>query len=251
MTIRESIRQQHQTVKALSPKEKLAYFREYYALPTICILCVVIAVISFIISSAAKKEDAYFAIFFGASPQEGSAEFLESFAQQAQIDTDRSAITIQTSLDIRIKDQISEETYAAMQYFVTTIAAQMVDSFAADKDVFLYYGYMGYAIDLREQLTEAQLLQLGPYLHYIDGEILRAQENSNEGLVFEYGQWPDSQNPDAMADPIPVGIDIAAATESFRSSYTFAGKQPMIGICPGSQHPDATLSFLTFIFDLS
>ena len=250
MTIRETIREQWKSMKERPFKEKLSYFWDYYGIKSICLLIIIAVVISFIVSIVTQKESAYLGVFFGATPSGSASAFLEDFSEFAQIDRTVYDVTIQTSLDIRMDDKLTDETYQAMQSFAAMVAASMVDNFAADKDLFLYYCYLGYAVDLRTVLTEQELSQLEGCLHYIDGELLQAQENAEEGLTFDYGQCPDSKKPEAMTAPIPVGIDITAATAAFQESYTFGSQQTVIGICTGTLHPDTALLFLRFAFGL-
>ena len=250
MTIRETIHAQWKAMKDKPFKEKLSYFWDYYGIKTICILIAVAVVISFIVSIVTQKDSAYFGVFFGATANASSSAFLEDFANAAQINTKNYDVTIQSSLDVRMDQQITNETLEAMQSFAAMVAASMVDNFAADKDLFLYYCYVGYATDLRTVFTAEQLAELAEHLHYVDGELLQEQENAEEGLTFDYGQCPDSKKPELMQDPIPVGIDINAATEAFLESYSFASEETVIGICAGSARQDIAALFLQFAFGL-
>ena len=250
MTIRETIRKQQEAVKNRTFKEKLNYYWDYYGMKAVCISLASVVLIAFAVNILTQKDSGYLGIFFGATPQASADSYLADFAQAAGIDPEVYELNVQSSLDIRMNDKITEETYQAMQSFATMVAANMVDNIAADVDLFLYYSYLGYTVDLRTVLTEAQLTELAPYLHYVDGKLLEEQENSEEGLTFEYGQCPDSKKPEEMTDPIPVGIDLKAATQAFHNSYTFTCKVPVFGICITSERPDAALAYLQYAFDL-
>lgn len=250
MTIRETIRAQWETIKNRSAKEKLSYFWEYYGTKAICLFAAAALLLAFIISMAAKKDYAYTGVFFGATEQAPAASYMTGFAQAAGIDTSRFELAVQSYLDIRMDDKITDETYQAMQSFAAMVAAGMVDNIAADADLFLYYSYIGYATDLRTVLTEQQLADLAPYLNYIDGELLRKQENSDSGLTFDYGDCPNPKAPEAMTDPIPVAIDLAAATDAFRAAYRFGSDRSVLGICAGSEKPANALLFLQYVFGL-
>ena len=250
MTIRESIRAQWEAVKNRSTKEKISYFWEYYGIKTVCILTAAVLLIAFIVNMVTQKEYGYTGVFFGATAQSTADTYLNNFAQAAGMDTDTYDLTVQSALDIRMDDKITDETYQAMQRFAAMVAANMVENIAADTDLFLYYSYLGYTVDLRTVLTGEQLTALEPHLHYIDGELLRQQENSEQGLTFDYGDCPDSKAPAAMTDPIPVGIDLSAATQAFHDSYIFACDTPVIGICASSKKVGFALSFLQYTFGL-
>lgn len=250
MTIREAIKDQRQSMKNRTAAEKFSYFREYYGIRTICLVAALILVVSFTVGQLTKKDTGFHAVFFGGNAAQNSDAFLADFADAIQLDTKRFELTAQTSLDIRMNDTVTEETYMALESFVAMVATGMVDNIAADMDLFLYYSYLGYTVDLRTVLPQEQLAVLTPNLCYIDGDLLRQQENSETGLTFEYGQCPDPKKPELMTDPIPVAIDLAAATPAFRSSYTFGSDSVCIGICASSERPDTSRSFLQFIFAL-
>lgn len=248
MTIRESIKAQWETVKNRSAKEKISYFWEYYGIKAVCILTAVVLLVAFIVNMVTQKDYGYTGVFFGATAQSAADSYLAEFAQSAGIDTDKYELMVQSALNIRMDDKITDETYQAMQAFAAMVAANMVENIAADTDLFLYYSYLGYTVDLRTVLTQQQLADLAPHLNYIDGDLLRQQENSDEGLTFDYGDCPDPKDPDSMTDPIPVGIDLTAATLAFHESYKFSSDSPVIGICASSDKPGTASAFLQFAF---
>lgn len=250
MTIREAIKDQRKAMKNRTVAEKFSYFREYYGIRTVCLITALILLVSFCVGQLTKKDTGFHAVFFGGNPLQSSDAFLADFADAAQIDTGHFEVTVQTSLDIRMDDAVTEETYIAMQSFAAMVAAGMVDNIAADIDLFLYYSYLGYTVDLRTVLTEQQLADFAPHLCYIDAELLRQQENSETGLTFEYGQCPDPKKPELMTDPIPVAIDLLSTTPAFQSSYAFGSDTVCIGICASSERPDTARRFLQFMLAL-
>ena len=247
MTIREAIRAEQKSMKDRSPKEKISYFLEYHGIKTACILIAVIVVITFIISAVTRKESGYMGVFFGASVQKSAESYMNSFAQAAGIDTDVYELTVQSYPDIQLDAAITQDVYQTMQGFTAMVTANMVDSIAADADLFLYYSYLGYTADLRTVMTQEQLEELGPWLRYIDGELLRQLEESDDSSV-DYTQYPDPADPTAMTDPIPVGIDLSGASTEFLKSYTFWVKDPVIGICSTSENTENALAYLQYIF---
>ena len=148
---------------------------------------------------------------------------------------------------------VDENVHAAVFFFdllEDALAVFLYGNIAADEDLFLYYSYLGYTTDLRTVLSAQQLAALQPHLHYVDGKLLEQQENSEGGLSFAYGDCPDPKKPEAMTDPIPVGIDLSAATQAFRSSYTFSSDVPVLGLCVSSANPGIALSFLQYALGL-
>lgn len=249
MTIRESVKEQWKSIKNRSLREKVSYFWDYYGIKSICLLLAVIVLIAFIVSIAVKKEYAFTGVFFGAQPQAHAEQYLKDFGNAAGIDSSQYEISVQSHLDIQMDQAITQEIYTSMETFTAMVAAKSVDCFAGDLDLFLYYGYLEYTVDLRTVLTPEELSALAPYLHYIDGKLIRQQENSNEGLANAYAQRPDSTKPELMDDPIPVGISLSAATEDFKSAYIMR-ENSVIGICANASYPQNALAFLRYCLDI-
>lgn len=248
MTIRESIREQRKAIKNRSPREQLAYYWEYYGLKAIGILAAIALVVAFIVSMVTQKEYAFTGVFFGSSPGSNEQTYLADFAQAAGIDTEKYELTVRPYPDIPMDQQITNEIYQSMQAFTAMVAANTVDCFAGNRELFLYYSYLGYTTDLRSVLTAQELSVLEPYLYYVDGKLIEQQEENDEGLAFAYGQSPDPTQPLLMEDPIPVGISVGAASQAFSETYPFAPQDAAIGICASTEHLENALAFLRYCF---
>ena len=245
MTIHEARKEQWESIKDQSMREKLSYFWEYYGIKTICLLLALIVLVAFIISMATKKEFAFTGVFFGAQPQDSCDAYLEDFKQVIQIDQKEYDVSVQCHLDIQMGQMVTQEIYTSMETFTAMVASRSVDCFAGDRDLFLYYGYMDYAVDLRTVLTPQELSALAPYLHYIDGKLIELQDQNDEGLANAYAQRPDSTKPELMGDPIPVGISLDAANDEFKANYQFR-ENAVIGICASASYPQNALAFLRY-----
>ena len=249
MTIREARKEQLKSIKNRSAKEKFSYFWEYYGIKSICLLFALIAVIAFIISMVTKKDYAVTAVFFGGVAQDGAEDYLCAFGEKAGIDPNQYEISVQCRTDVKMDQQMTQDTYLAMESFTAMVSAKTVDCFSGHDSLFLYYAYMEYATDLRTVFTPEELELLSPYLHYIDGELIRQQEANDEGLADAYSRRQDSTKPELMTDPIPVGISLRAATEEFKNAYLF-GDNTVIGICAGTERTQHTIAFLRHILGM-
>ena len=250
MTIREAQREQRKSIKNRSAKEKISYFWEYHGIKTICLVLALTSLLAFTVNMITKKEYAFTGVFFGATPQDCAEQYLSSFGAAAGIDPEKYELSAQCHLDIRMDQTITQEIYDSMETFTAMVAAKTVDCFAGNSDLFLYYAYMEYATDLRTVLSQEELAQLSPYLHYIDAKLIEQQEYADEGLVNAYAQRPDSTKPELMAEPVPVGISLNAATDAFKEAYHF-GEEAVIGICASSEHSENALAFLHYCLGLS
>ena len=249
MTIRESIRSQIEMMKGKSRREKLAYFWDYYGIKSICILTFLALSIFIVVDMSTKKDSGYVGVFFGASERNASDTYLCDFASFAGLDSDHFDSTVQFSPGIRLDSTITEEGYQALEGFATMAGAQMVDNIAADAELFIYYSYLGYTTDLRNVLSEPQLTALAASLNYIDGDLLRQYQSKEK--TIDYNNFPDPKDPDTMVDPIPVGIDLSAATEAFRNTYSFTESDAMIGICSTSERTEIAVAFILFALGLN
>ncbi len=250
MTIREAIREQQKSIKNRSPKEKLSYFWEYHGIKTICLVLALITVIAFIVTQVTQKKSGFSGVFFGVTPQSSSESYLADFAKSAGIDPAKYQITVQESPDIRMDQPITQDIYQSMEAFTAMVASKSVDCFAGNSELFLYYAYMEYAVDLRTVLTPAELEVLSPYLHYIDKKLIEQQESANDGLGSAYAQHPDSTKPELMHDPIPVAVSLDASTDAFQAAYQY-GEGCVIGICASAEQPKNARAFFRYCLGFS
>lgn len=249
MTIRESIRSQRDKLKGKSFCEHISYFWDYFGIKTIGLLAVISLLIFLVIELNTQKNPGYIGMFFGITEQTSSEAYLEDFAQFAGLDIENDYVVINLSPSISLTSSITEEVYQTIEKFTTMASAKMVDNIAADTELFLYFSYLGLTSDLRNVFTEVQISSLADKIYYIDGVLLQQYQNKESTIAFE--DFPDPQHPEAMIDPIPVGIDISIATEAFQKVYTLHGTRAVIGICSTSERPETAFSFLLFSLGLS
>ena len=245
MTIREAIKEQRKSIKNRSPREQFAFFWEYYGIKTICLLLAVAALIAFIVTMVTKKDYALTGVFFGSAAQNSAQSYLDAFGSHCGIDPEKYEISVQCHPGIQMDQQITQDIYNSMEAFTAMVAAKTVDCFAGNDELFLYYAYMEYAVDLRTVLTLQELAQLSPHLRYIDGSLIAQQEANNDSLASAYSQHPDAAKPELMADPIPVAVSLNAATDAFKEAYHFADSA-VIGICASTEQPENALAFLRY-----
>ena len=249
MTVREALRAQRKAMKDRSLKENIAYLWDYYGMKAILLIIVAIALLSTVVSVVSRKDSGFCGAFFGVVPRQEAEQYLQDFAEAAGIDTGRYSLSVQVSPDIRLGSTVTEDAFQHMQRFSAMVASKTADTFAANQDLFLYYSYAGYTLDLRTVLPPEQLAALSPWLYYIDGEMLAFLE-SNDDPEFTLDQCPDPSKPEDMADPIPVAVSIQATTQAFQDNYPFVTNDVIIGICVSSEHTDHARAFLQYALGL-
>lgn len=247
MTIREAIREQQKSIKNRSAKEKLSYFWEYHGIKTICLIVALVIVIAFIVTIATQKKPGFTGVFFGIAPQSSSENYLADFAKSAGIDPNKYQLTVQESPEIRMDQSITPDIYQSLEAFAAMVASKSVDCFAGNSELFLYYAYMEYAVDLQTVLTPEELKTLSPYLHYIDRKVVEEAKNADDRHSVQY---PDSTKPELMEDPVPVAVSLNAATDAFKQTYQFDA-DCVIGICASSEQSQNARAFLRYCLGLS
>lgn len=248
MTIRESIRSHRDAVKNQNIKVKLAYFWEYHGIKTVVLLVIASILIYLFVDIITQKEPGNVSVFFGASEISSSEAFLDEFARFANLNLEKYDVAIQLCPGIQLDGAITEEVYQTIEGFTTMVATNTVDHIAADTDLFLYFSYLGFTADLRLFFNETQISMLGESINYIDGNLLRQYQSTE--ITIDYNHFPDPKRPEDMIDPIPVGIDLSAATDAFHNTYSFAGDDAVIGICGTSERMMTAVAFIKFTLGL-
>ncbi len=249
MTIKDARKEQRESIKNRSLKERFSYFWEYFGMKTIAAVLAVVVVIAFIFTMATKKEYAFTGVFFGAQAQPHAEEYVKEYANSTGIDLSKYKVTVNCNPDIRMDQQVTQEIHDYMQTFASMVSTNSVDCYAGNEELFLYYAYLGYAADLRTVLTEQELAALAPYLRYIDNALIEKQEREDGGLTDAFFQRGDPTHPEQMEDPIPVGISLEVAEASFLAHYRFC-EDGVIGICATSSFPKNAQAFLRYCMDI-
>ncbi len=244
MKMSEYTRSEWKKMKDQPLKARMLYFWEYYKWPTIIVTLVVVALAYTVTLWITEKEEVLSGILINSSVPLEDPEFLQAFCDETDINTKKQEIVLVTGLSLS-----SEEPsmgYMTYQRIHAGIAARDTDFLIADGDSLRQCGYDSshMLMDLREFLSQEQLMALEERLYYIDGSLLE-KTYSGEGNTVTY---PLPSAPEKMENPIPVGIDIHHCTE-FLDSY-YSTKQPLyFAVVVNAPHSDRTLQFLEFIME--
>lgn len=247
MPVMDEFREERATIKNATPKQKLAYFWDYYKWPVIIICFVLIFVISYVYNLVTEKDDAFYAVFLNCyTTEELEAPFLEDFAADAGIDTDKYEVLVDTSLTLTA-NATDENSYMTVQKMAVYMAAQEIDVLAADTEAFYRYAYNDGLYDLRDVLTPEQQAMYEPYYFYIDRAVAQAQAEAAENLETFNAEYPDPTNPEAMEDPVPVGLFLEY-TDKLDGYYQFVGEGAAIGIIGNAPRLETAIGFLNYLF---
>lgn len=245
MPVMDEFKEEREALKRGTFKEKLLYFWDYYKWHTIIAAALVVCGASLISAMLSHRDVAFCAVIINAAVMPPAEEYNRGFAEYANIDTSRYDINFDSNLHIRLTSP-SQQTLAAEQKLMVYIASQEIDVFMAEEDVMEMYAYNDIFYDLRDLLSEEQLSKYSPFFYYIDRAVLEEMEEKR--LTSEAGaaEYPDPRRPEAMREPVPVGLylDNAAA---LKESYVFSGENPVAGVVVNTKRPEAASLYIDYI----
>lgn len=266
----EEIREQQKKAFAtMTPREKLAYFWDYYKVHTIAAVIVVVFVISFINSYRSNKPFAFYAILLNADTSGDhavtAAAWDEAFMEYAGIDPEAYQVNIDTSVSISA-DGGSQYDVANRQKMAAMMQAGDIHAIVTDTETFEGYARLEYFYDLNTVFTKEELAPYADLLYYTDGaafdedtgDTLEDMETAQEAV---YNSVIDHSDPSTMEKPAAVGIRIPQTGNKLGDSgcydyiadrgYTFQGypSEIVIGIPLSVESPKITLQFLNYLFE--
>ncbi len=267
--IEEIREQQKKAFATMTPKEKLAYFWDYYKVHTIAAIAVIAFVIAFISSYRSNKPIAFYAVLLNANTLDDNATtaaaWNEGFMEYAGIDPEAWQVNIDTSITLSA-DGGNQYEVANRQKMMAMMHAGDIHAIVADTETFEGYARLDYFYDLSSTFSEEELAPYADLLYYTDGaafdaetgDTLEEMEAAQEAI---YNMTIDHSDPSSMEKPVAVGIRIPQTGNRlgdagyydyiFENDYTFQGypSEVMIGIPLSVENPKLTLQFLDYLFE--
>lgn len=266
--IEEIREQQKKAFATMTPKEKLAYFWDYYKIHTMVAVILIAFVIAFIGSYRSNKPTAFYAVLLNANTMEdtaaAAAAWNEGFMEYAGIDPEAYQVNIDTSVTLSA-DGGDQYEVANRQKMAAMMHAGDIHAIVADTETFEGYARLGYFYDLTETFTEEELAPYADLLYYTDsaafdedtGDTLEEMKAAQEAV---YNQVINHGDPSSMEKPVAVGVRIPQTGNKlgdsgyydyiFESDYTFQGypSEIVIGIPLSAEDPGMVLQFLDYLF---
>lgn len=267
--IEEIREQQKKAFATMTPKEKLAYFWDYYKIHTIAAIAIIAFVVAFINSYRSNKPIAFYAVLLNANAMADNAAsasaWNEGFMEYAGIDPEAYQVNIDTSVSLSAGGGDQYEV-ANRQKMMAMMHAGDIHAIVADTETFEGYARLEYFYDLNAAFSEAELAPYTDLLYYTDGaafdeetgDTLEEMEAAQEAV---YNKVVDHSDPASMEKPVAVGIRIPQTGNRlgdsgyydyiFESDYTFQGypSEVVIGIPLSVEDPEITLQFLNYLFE--
>lgn len=266
MSIAKEIREeQKKALSAMTTKEKLAYFWEYYKIHTLAAIMIIAMAVSLIKQYVTRKEMGFYAVLIDAittDSNSGSNEiWSEEFLEYAHIDPGEYEVYIDTSISISGNTDV-QYMYANQQKLFALLAAGSISAFVADTEIFEEYAQLEYFYDIESLLSEEELNKYGPYLYYTDastfgnvGDISLDDESTWENpgdLIINH------RDPSTMEQPVAVGViltednklaDAGYYTYLRDAGYEYQGypSDAVLGIPLVFQEPELVIQFLEYL----
>lgn len=245
MPVMDEFKEERAAMKKGTPRQKLAYFWDYYKWHFIGGCALILAVISFVYQAATRKETALYVLLLNGLMQDRLAEESEAtaaFAEYAGIDETEYEIIYDTSLQFG-----TDNDYAAAQKLMVSVAAQELDVVVSDADSLTTYAYQEYFYDLRNFLSPEQLALCQDSFYYMDAALVPKIDAAIEEGRFDYTpEYGDPRHPEDMQDPIPVGIYLAEDSPLL-AQYAFRDSDPAVCVLTNTTRPEQAAQFVAFL----
>ena len=219
-SVSDEIREQRQKLKGKSPKEKLAYFWEYYKVPALIVLLVVIFGSDLIYNIVTKKAIAMEAAFVNMVTAEDfdSEQEAAGFVTWAGIDPKEYEAVFDTGIYIDY-DGGDEYTAVNIQKVMAMISARALDVILADDSYLEQTADEGYYADLSEVLPEKLL----------------AQFEAEDKVLYR-------DIPEDGKGEIPIAVDVRD------SSFFLSHEVPSwFTVVINAEHPETAVKFLEYM----
>lgn len=251
MPLMDEFKEERKRIKDAPPKQKLAYFWEYYKWYVIVPALILIALTSYIYHIVTRTEDVVNGQLLNARAENAQTianDLAAAFSEEIDLDTKEYSVNLNTALVYLPSTAASSgaANYESVQALMTWVAAGTIDFISGDTASLNELAYREYFFDLREILSEEQIAAYEPYFLYIDQAVIEAMGKAADANADVSAiTFPDCRDPKAMEKPIPVMIDISGS-KAFSDIYS-GTDSIAFGIVANTKHPDTTLRFLDYI----
>lgn len=243
MPVMDEFREERESIKQGTFKQKYQYFKDYYRTPVIVALVIAVLIGHLIYSLATHKDSALYALMLNCVQLEKNEGLTEEYAQYADIDLEKYTVDFDTGIFYNLNSSDSDN-YNTIQKIVTYVGAGAVDVMLGGGDEFTYFAYSNMFLDLRTVLSEEQLQKYQPYFFYIDASLI--EPDSMEQV--DPSDYANPKAPEDMGNPIPVAIYVESSNK-LNNSYDFANANDGIalGIFVSTPHADNAVSIIDYL----
>ena len=239
MAIKDEIKQESVKLKDMPPKKKAEYIWEYYKIPIIGVIAVIVFIVTFT-HDYRKNKRPYFldAIVINSDIAYSAENYLqEDLIKYADVDTDAYNIAVDTSILID-EEKFDQMTMANSQKVMALFAAGELDVVMGPDSIMDTYGKMGTFMDLTDVLKDDRI---------------RALEDAGYEMYYTTVYEEDDKGEQVPVETYLAGVylDKSKYLESleegaFRTAAD-SGKRPVFAITAMSSRVDNSLKFLSML----
>ena len=261
MALMDEFKEERASIKKENFKTQFLYFWEYYKWYVIGPILAIAFIIYYIYTSVNAKDTAFYAAMLNTTEYNPLIneklgvekptlfDHENDFIKYIDLNEDEYRVMFDTSMRIH-DDPEEKETSEGIEKLMTYLGAGEIDILVTGAADFADYAYDSHFYDLREIMTQEQLTKYEPYLYYVDGRIVEEVKVAMDNMDYSYQLVvPDPTNPDAMEDPIPVGIYVHDS-EYLLDTLIFEDSKVAMGIYANAPHIETALLYLDFLLDL-
>lgn len=247
MTIFEHIKKQHANIKDRPKEERWQYFLDYYKWHAVSLLLAIALLIQGVVSIVNRKEVVFSGILLNCVISIDDDDFLQGFYDYADINSQKQQAAFYT--DIILTEKNNKNDINAFQRIMAGIATKDTDFIVGQQENFRLCAYNTSRIfvDLREFLDEDTLENFSDRLYYVDGAVIEKLSVPVGELVDTNIIYPNPTKPEAMEDPIPVGIDVSDRKD-FQEAYYFPDTALYLGVIANTPRTELTKQFIAYLF---
>ena len=248
MPVMDEFREEREALKHGTLKQKFRYFLDYYKWYVVAAVAIVGFAASMIYNMVTRKEMAFSVSLVNAFDIGTGEEQLASFAEYAGIDTEEFDVMADSSMQIDYTST-DQNTAASLQKLMVLVAAGEIDALLSDEAVIEQYAYSETFYDLRDVLTAQQLEAYEPYFFYMDQAVAEAISEAQMDPDYDSNampERPDPRKPEAMEQPVPVGICLGEA-KALNETYIFLGGEGILAVPATSPHLETVSQYVDFL----
>jgi hypothetical protein len=245
MAVMDEFREERESIKHGTFKQKRQYFNDYYKWPLIVTVLALLFVGALVYQFATKKDTAFFAVMLNGSSYSDNEWFMEDYTAYAGIDTGKYKTTVDTGAFFTV-NSMDETTYYTSEKLDTYAGIGELDVMVGGGEEFAHFANSTLFIDLREIMTQEQLKRYEPYFYYIDGAVIDSALETGEDI--DLTSLCDPKTPEEMEDPVPIAVYVESS-EKLNEAYYFKNAENgvAVGIYANSSNSANALAFIDYL----
>ena len=167
MKLKAKIQRDKQALSQLDRNGKLLFIWDYYKIPILSVLCVLVLVLLTVLTSAGSGKAAMYAVFVNPASAEGDWEALDEILEQGGVALSGRHVDVTADLHLgREHDELSDAQ--TVQVLAALFGIKGLDFFAADEAVFEKYAQQDAFLNLALFLDADTLSRHREDLYYYE-----------------------------------------------------------------------------------